>query len=231
MVIKDFNLEIKPKEKIAIVGPSGAGKSTIFELLLRFYDCKKGEILLNNNNIKDLSLDSLRNNFSYISQDCFIFSDTILNNIISANSNIKKEEVIEMVQKNKYLEFINRLPNGIENFVGQKGVKLSGGERQRIAIARAILRDSPILLFDEATSALDNENEKIVSELINDVAHDKTVIIIAHKLSTIINCDKIIYVQDGNIVETGTHKELMNLGGLYQKMYEVEITKEDKTDQ
>lgn len=224
LVLQDFNLRINPKEKIAIVGPSGSGKSSIFQLLLRFYNTTDGEILLNSKNINNLSSAVLRNNFSYISQDCFIFSDTILNNIGYANLGATKEEIINLVKQNKSLEFIEKLPNGIENFVGQKGVKLSGGERQRIAIARAILKNSPILLLDEATSALDNENEKIVSELIEEVAKEKTVIIIAHKLSTIINCDRIIYLQDGKIVEEGTHKDLIQKNGFYKKMYEVEIS-------
>ena len=227
-VLQNFNLNIKPQEKIAIVGPSGSGKSTIFQLLLRFYDCQNGEILLNSQNIKNLASTTLRSNFSYISQDCFIFSDTILNNIGYANLEATKEDILNIIEQNKSLDFIEKLPNGVENFVGQKGIKLSGGERQRIAIARAILRNSPILLLDEATSALDNENEKIVSELIDDVAKDKTVIIIAHKLSTIINCDRIIYLQDGKIVEEGSHKELIKKNGFYKKMYEVEISNEDK---
>lgn len=220
--ISDFNLEIKPNEKIAIVGPSGSGKSTIFQLLLRFYDCQEGEILINNENIKNLSFSSLRNCFSYISQDCFIFSDTIFNNIAYLDQNVTRSQVEEIINDNKALEFINRLPLGLDNFVGQKGIRLSGGERQRVAIARAILKNSPVLLLDEATSALDNENEKIISETISKIAENKTVITIAHKLSTIINADKIVFIHDGQIVEAGSHQELMAQNGFYKKMYEVE---------
>jgi ATP-binding cassette, subfamily B, bacterial len=230
-ILENFNLEIKPQEKIAIVGPSGSGKSTIFQLLLRFYDCQNGKISLNDEDIKVASFSSLRSNFSYISQDCFIFSDTILNNISYANPNATKEEVLKLISQTKLLDFVDKLPNGVENFVGQKGVKLSGGERQRIAIMRAILQNSPVLLLDEATSALDNENEKIVADLIENVAVDKTVVIIAHKLSTIINCDRIIYLQDGKIVEEGTHKELIKKNGFYKKMYEVEISSEEISNQ
>jgi len=223
-VLKDFTLEIKPKEKIAIVGASGAGKSTIFQLLLRFHDCNSGKILLNDTNIKDLSFSSLRENFSYISQDCFIFSDTVFNNIAYFDKSVSKEKVEELLNKNQTLNFIKRLPNGLDHFVGEKGVKLSGGERQRLAIARAILKDSPIFLFDEATSALDNENERVIGDLIDEISKDKTVIIIAHKLSSIINCDRIIYLHDGKIAESGTHKELIKLNGFYKKMYESEIS-------
>lgn len=190
--LRNFNLEIKPQEKIAIIGPSGSGKSTIFQLLLRFYDVKSGKILLNNENIKDISLATLRNCFSYISQDCFIFSDTIFNNISYLNDKITQDDVKKIIDDNDALKFINNLPQGLNSFVGYKGTKLSGGEKQRIAIARAIIKDAPILLLDEATSALDNENEKIISDLINKVAKNKTLITIAHKLSTISDYDKVI---------------------------------------
>jgi len=218
--IENFNLEINPGEKIAIVGPSGSGKSTIFQLLLRFYDRSSGEILINNQDIKDLPLSNLRDCFSYISQECFIFSDTVFNNIAYLDKNISRKKVEGIISKNKALEFINNLPKGLDNFVGQKGVKLSGGEKQRIAIARAILKDSPVLLLDEATSSLDNKNEKIISEVIAQISKNKTVITIAHKFSTIIDADRIIFIQDGQIVESGTHKELMEQNSFYQKMYE-----------
>ena len=218
--IKNFNLEIKPGEKVAIVGPSGSGKSTIFQLLLRFYDRDKGTISLNDQDIKDLPLANLRDCFSYISQDCFIFSDTVFNNIAYLDKNISRKQVEDIIAENEALSFINDLPLGLDNFVGQKGVKLSGGEKQRIAIARAILKDSPILLLDEATSSLDNKNEKIISEVIAKISKKKTVITIAHKFSTIIDADKIIFIQDGQIVESGTHKELMEQNNFYQKMYE-----------
>ncbi|MBL6665334.1 MAG: ATP-binding cassette domain-containing protein [Rickettsiales bacterium] len=224
--LSNFNLEIKPNEKIAIVGPSGSGKSTIFQLLLRFYDCQEGEILLNNENIRNLSLKDLRNSFSYISQDCFIFSDTIFNNIAYFDKNISKKQAQKTIDDTEALDFINKLPSGLENFVGQKGVRLSGGERQRIAIARAILKDAPILLLDEATSALDNENEKLIANTITKIAKNKTVITIAHKLSTIINADKIVYIQDGKILEVGSHAQLIKQNAFYKKMYDVEVKKD-----
>jgi len=222
-VLKNFNLEIKPGEKIAIVGSSGSGKSTILQLLLRFYDVTSGSISLNNFDISKISLADLRHNFSYISQDCFIFSGTIFENIAYADKSSTRAQVEKIIADNSTLHFINDLPQKIDNFVGEKGVKLSGGERQRIAIARAILKDSPILLLDEATSALDNQNEKVIASAIANLAKNKTTITIAHRLSSIINADRIIFVRDGSIAEIGSHQELMARDSLYKKMHDVEI--------
>jgi ABC transporter fused permease/ATP-binding protein len=225
-ILKNFNLEINQGEKIAIVGSSGSGKSTILQLLLRFYDVDRGSISLNSQDIRNLSFSDLRKNFSYISQDCFIFSGTILENIAYVDKSITPEVIERIIEENSSLHFIKNLPLGINNFVGEKGIKLSGGERQRIAIARAIIKDSPILLLDEATSALDNENEKYINQAMLDFARDKTIITIAHKLSSIINADKIIFIKDAEIVEAGTHQELISQNGFYQKMYEAEIMEE-----
>ena len=225
-ILQNFNLEIKSGQSIAIVGSSGSGKSTILQLLLRFYDIDSGSIFLNSQDIRDLSFSDLRKNFSYISQDCFIFSGTILENIAYVDKSITSEAVEKIIENNSALHFIKNLPLGIHSFVGEKGIKLSGGERQRIAIARAIIKDSPILLLDEATSSLDNENEKYINQTMLDFARDKTIITIAHKLSSIINADKIIFVKDGQIVEAGAHQELISNNGFYQKMYEVEIMEE-----
>lgn len=222
-VLNNFSLEIKPSEKIAIVGSSGAGKSTILQLLLRFYDVDAGMICLNNCDIKSLSFADLRKNFSYISQDCFIFSGTIFENIAYVDKSITEAQVEQIIAENPALDFINHLPQKMHNFVGEKGIKLSGGERQRIAIARAIIKDSPILLLDEATSALDNQNERIISHAIAGLAKDKTVITIAHKLATVISSDRIIFIKDGEIAEIGSHQELIAWGGFYKKMYEAEM--------
>lgn len=222
-ILKNFNLTIKPHEKIAIVGSSGSGKSTILQLLLRFYDVDSGLVTLNGSDIKLLSFSDLRKNFSYISQDSFIFSGTIFENIAYVDKSITKKEVEEIIEKNPALHFINYLPGKLQSFVGEKGIKLSGGERQRIAIARAIIKDSPILLLDEATSALDNQNEKTIVHAIADLAKDKTVITVAHKLSSVITADRIIFIKDGEIAETGSHHELISWNGLYKKMYEAEL--------
>ena len=225
-ILQNFNLEIKSGQSIAIVGSSGSGKSTILQLLLRFYDIDSGSIFLNSQDIRDLSFSDLRKNFSYISQDCFIFSGTILENIAYVDKSITPEAVEKIIKDNSALHFIKNLPLGIHSFVGEKGIKLSGGERQRIAIARAIIKDSPILLLDEATSSLDNENEKYINQTMLDFARNKTIITIAHKLSSIINADKIIFVKDGQIVEAGAHQELISNNVFYQKMYEVEVMEE-----
>lgn len=219
LILNDFNLTIKPQEKVAILGLSGSGKSTILQLLMRFYDVTKGEIAINNNNIKNLSFQDLRHNFSYISQDCFIFSGTIFENIAYAARNVTKEEVKEIIKNNESLSFIEKLPNGIDSEIGQKGIQLSGGERQRIAIARAIIKDSPVLLLDEATSALDNQNEKSIVDAIAKISHNKTVITVAHKLSAIEFVDKIVFIHDGKISQIGSHEELIATNDLYRKMY------------
>jgi len=226
-VIKNFNLKILAGQKIAIVGSSGSGKSTLLQLLLRFYDVNSGAIFINNIDIRDLNFKDLRQNFAYISQDCFIFSGTIYENIAYVDKSITKSEVEKIINENSALNFIKNLPDGIDSFVGEKSIKLSGGERQRLAFARAIIKDSPILLLDEATSALDNENEQFLQKALLNYAKDKTVITIAHKLSSIINVDKIIFVKDGEIVEIGTHQELIKNdsenSGFYKKMYEIEL--------
>jgi ATP-binding cassette, subfamily B, bacterial len=219
-VLQNFNLTIKGQEKIAIVGESGSGKSTILQLLMRFYDVNNGQILLNDVDIKDLKIANLRQFFAYIAQNCFIFSGTVFDNIAYANKDLTKKQLAEIIDNNAALHFIKKLPQGVETFVGEKGIKLSGGERQRIAIARAIVKNAPILLLDEATSALDNENEALISDYIAKLSADKTLIIVAHRLSTIVNCDKIIFIKDGQIAQMGSHKELMAQDGIYKKMYE-----------
>lgn len=221
-VLKGFNLEIKSGEKIALVGASGSGKSTILQLLLRFYNTTSGNIFINNYNINSLSLADLRHNFSYISQDCFIFSGTVFENIAYADKSSTRDQIEKIVSNNPALHFVNEMPQKIDSFVGEKGIKLSGGERQRIAIARAIIKNSAVLLLDEATSALDNQNEKIIAQTITDLAQNKTTITIAHRLSSVINADRIIFIKNGQIAESGSHQELMKQNGLYKKMYEAE---------
>ena len=224
LAVKNFNLEIKPQEKISLVGSSGSGKSTLFQLLMRFYDVNSGSILINDHNISNLAIKDLRDLFSYISQDSFIFSGTVFENIAYADNNVSREQVEKIIAENEALAFINDLPLKLDSFVGEKGIKLSGGEKQRISIARAIIKDSPILLLDEATSALDNKNEQIIHKAIADIAENKTVIAIAHKLSSVLQSDRIIFIKNGEIVEWGNHKELIKQDGLYAKMYEFELS-------
>ncbi len=221
LVLNDFSLKIQNKEKIALVGASGSGKSTVLELLIRFFDVDKGSISLNDKfDIRHILLKDLRSLFSYISQDCFIFSGTIFDNITYSTKNISRSQVIDLINKNKAFDFINDFPDGLETFVGQKGIKLSGGERQRIAILRAIINDTPILLLDEATSSLDNKNEKLITDLIADLMQNKMVISVAHRLSTIKNVKRIIFMQNGKIIEEGTHEELIKSNGAYKEMIE-----------
>jgi ATP-binding cassette subfamily B protein len=222
-ILNNFNLKINNGERVAIVGASGSGKSTILQLLLRFYDVNSGKITINNQDISQISLKDLRQNFAYISQDCFIFSGTVFENIAYSNQSILASKIEQIVEENSSLHFIKNLPDGLNSFVGEKGIKLSGGERQRIAFARALVKDSPVLLLDEATSALDNENEQSINRAIIDLAKDKTVVIVAHRLSTIMHCDKIIFIKNGEIVEAGTHEELIKINGNYRRMYEAEM--------
>jgi len=219
--LKEVNFEILPGEKVAIVGQSGSGKSTIFQLLLRFYDVDEGRIKLNGKDIRELSLESLRQCFSYISQDCFIFSGTIFENITYVDKSITESEVLEIIEKNSALHFIKKLPEGMHSFVGEKGIKLSGGERQRIAIARAIIKNSPILLLDEATSALDNENEQSIIRTISQLAEGKTVITIAHRLSSIIAADKVIFIREGKVIDKGSHQDLVERSAVYRQMHDL----------
>lgn len=223
LILKDFNLEIVPQEKIAIIGESGSGKSTILQLLMRFYDTTNGEILINNQKINNLALADLRSLFSYISQDCFIFSGTLYENIAYVDKNLTPQDVEKIINDNEALHFIKHLPDGVHSFVGEKGVKLSGGERQRIAIARAIVKNAPILLLDEATSALDNENQSSIINYLDKFAKNKTIITIAHKLSTVTNMNRIVLIKNNQIAEIGSHQQLLAQNGLYKKMYEAEM--------
>jgi ATP-binding cassette subfamily B protein len=220
LVLEKFNLTIKQGEKLAIVGKSGSGKSTILQLLLRFYDVKCGKILINGCKITEISLNNLRQNFAYISQDAFIFSGTIFENIAFAKPDISKAEVEKLISENSALNFINLLPQKLDSFVGEKGTKLSGGERQRIAIARALIKNAEILILDEATSALDLENERIINSWLDDFAKEKTIITIAHRLSSIINAQRIIVMQEGKIAQEGAHQDLIKINGIYKNLYQ-----------
>lgn len=221
-VVRDFSLIIKKGEKVGLVGLSGSGKSTLISLLLRLYDIEKGEILIDGINIKKYSLESIRNIFALVSQDVFLFNDSVRENLFAGES--YSQEEIEHALKVSYSgEFIDKLSNGLETPIGDRGLKLSGGQSQRLTIARAFLRNCPIFLFDEATSALDNESEKVVQRALDEVANKKTVIAIAHRLSTIQNYDKIVVMKSGRKVEEGKHSELINQKGEYQKLYNLTL--------
>ncbi|MCX7908100.1 MAG: ABC transporter ATP-binding protein/permease [Ignavibacteria bacterium] len=222
MVLKNVNFVLEKGKKIALVGASGSGKSTIVDLVVRFYDPTYGEILLDGINIKEYDIKSYRQLFGIVSQEIILFNDTIRNNILIGNPNATEEDIIKACKISNSYNFILKLPNGLDTIIGERGVMLSGGERQRIAIARALVRNPKILIFDEATSSLDSESEKIVQEAINFSLKDKTAIIVAHRLSTITNADQILVFENGKIVERGTHKELMEIKGVYYKLFSIQ---------
>ncbi|MAZ49938.1 MAG: hypothetical protein CME65_15355 [Halobacteriovoraceae bacterium] len=222
-VIKDFNLTINKGEKVALVGLSGSGKSTLVALLLRLYDLEKGEILIDGINIKDYSMQSVREAFALVSQDIFLFNDTVKENLTAGN-HYSDEQIHHALEVSYAGEFVNKLPEGLATTIGDRGTKLSGGQAQRLTIARAFLRDCPIFLFDEATSALDNESEKVVQKAMDEVASHKTVVAVAHRLSTIQNYDRIIVMKEGSKLEEGQHKDLMNIGGEYKKLYDLTLS-------
>jgi len=222
-IIKNANFKIEKTKKIAFVGASGSGKSTMLDLIIRFYDPVDGEILIDGKNIKDFDLKSYRSLFGIVGQETMLFNDTISNNIKYGFEGAKEEDIIEAAKVSNAYNFIMELPDGFNTFIGDRGVLLSGGERQRIAIARALVRNPQILVFDEATSSLDNESEKIVQNAINKSLKDKTAIIVAHRLSTIIGSDEILVFDKGEIVERGNHDYLYNLGGVYRKLYDFQF--------
>ncbi len=225
-VLKDVSFTVKKGETFALVGNSGGGKSTIVNLIPRFYDIKSGSILIDGVDVRDLSLESLRNNISVVFQDNFLFSGTIRDNIMLGNLNATEAQLKEAI-KDSYLEdFINSLEKGLDTNIGERGVLLSGGQKQRIGIARAFLKDAPILILDEATSALDNEAEKIVQQAIENLMKDRTVFVIAHRLTTVQNADRIAVIKNGELVEIGNHKELINItDGIYKHLYESQFAK------
>lgn len=222
-ILKDFNLIIKPGERVAIIGPSGAGKSTIAKIILRMYELSGGKILIDGQNIAQVTQESLWKNISLVPQDPILFHRSLLENIRYGQPKASKKDIIAAAKAANCHQFIENLSQGYETFVGERGIKLSGGERQRVAIARAILHDAPILILDEATSSLDSESEKLIQEALDKLMKNKTVIVIAHRLSTIRKMDRIVVVDQGKIVETGTHQSLITKqSGIYKKLWELQ---------
>ena len=217
-VLKNFSLEVPKGKTIALVGQSGSGKSTIANLLTRFYDVQEGTVKIDGIDIKDMTLESLRDLMGLVTQDSILFNDTIKNNIRLGKQDATDEEIIAALKVANAYEFVSALPNGIETNIGDAGGKLSGGQKQRLSIARAVLKNPPIMILDEATSALDTESEKFVQVALENMMQNRTSVVIAHRLSTIQNADKIVVMQKGEIVEQGTHDELLALNGTYSKL-------------
>lgn len=221
-VLKDVSFVCRPGEMLALVGPTGVGKTTITELISRFYDPEEGRILIDGVDIKDVSAESLRRNISSVLQETFLFNGTIAENISYARPDATLEEIKAAAKAANIDEEIEAMPEGYDTVTGERGVKLSGGQKQRIAIARAILRKSPVVILDEATAAVDVETEHQIQDAIRSLSGKRTIIAIAHRLSTIRNADQILVIQDGSVAERGTHEELMERGGYYARLNEIQ---------
>jgi subfamily B ATP-binding cassette protein MsbA len=218
-----IDIDVLPGKKIALVGPSGAGKSTVFNLLLRFYDADTGRITIDGQDIRDVTLASLRAHIALVTQEPFLFDETLRANIGHGNESASEKQIVAAARAAAAHDFIAQLPDGYDSRVGEGGLRLSGGQRQRIAIARAMLRDAPILLLDEATSALDTENERLVQDALKRLMRGRTTIVIAHRLSTVVDADTIYVLDQGRVVESGNHAALMAKGALYARLYQHEI--------
>jgi len=222
-VLKNISFEIEKGSAVALVGSSGAGKSTLADLIPRFYDVNQGAIEIDGQDIRYVTLNSLRRLMGIVTQETILFNDTVKANIAYGQKDVDDEQVIAAAKAANALEFIEELPKGLDTVIGEKGVKLSGGQRQRLAIARAIMKNPPILILDEATSALDTESERLVQEALETLMTDRTVLVIAHRLSTVTNADKIIVMEKGLIKEMGTHDELIQKNGLYSNLYNIQF--------
>jgi len=226
-VLSDINIKALPGQMIAFVGPSGSGKTTLTNLIPRFYDPSKGDIIIDDHNIKDVKLQSLRKQTAMVLQETFLFNDTVKVNIAYARSDASDEEIEAAAKAANAHEFIAELGKGYDSLIGERGVKLSGGQKQRIAIARAILANPRILILDEATSSVDTETEQLIQNAIYRLVKDRTTFVIAHRLSTILHADLIVVLDNGKIVETGHHQELLTKGGLYKKLFEMQFNADE----
>jgi len=222
-VLRDVSFTVKPGQMIGVVGPTGGGKSTIMSLIPRFYDPSAGKVLVDGIDVRDYRLQSLRNQIGYVLQETVLFRGTVRDNIAYGREGATDEEIVEAAKLANADEFISRMPNGYQSLVGDRGDTLSGGQRQRIGIARAIIRNNPVLILDEPTAALDTESERLVIEALERLMKGRTVLTIAHRLSTIRDADKIIVLKGGVVAEQGSHDQLLALGGTYAELYSVQF--------
>ncbi|MGA2359471.1 MAG: ABC transporter ATP-binding protein [Terriglobales bacterium] len=227
VVLRGINLEVKAGEVLAVVGSSGAGKSTLVHLIPRFFDVSGGRILIDDNDVRDVTLESLRSQIGIVTQETVLFNDTVRNNIAYGQPHVSQKKVEEAARAARAYEFIRGLPVGYSTMIGERGVRLSGGERQRIAIARAILKNAPILILDEATSALDSEQESLVQSALQNLMSGRTVFVIAHRLSTVRRANRIVVLENGTIADIGAHEELMQKLGTYRRLYELQFAEAD----
>jgi subfamily B ATP-binding cassette protein MsbA len=228
MVLKRINFVVKRGEKVALVGSSGAGKTTLVNLLPRFYDVAKGRVTIDGMDIRKATLQSLRDQIGVVGQQTLLFNDTVRNNVAYGRPDIPEEEVIKAAKMADAHRFILNLPQGYDTVIGEQGVRLSGGQRQRLSIARALLKNAPILILDEATSSLDTESEREVQAALDRLMEKRTVLVIAHRLSTVRNVDRILVLSGGEIIEEGVHRELMAMDGEYKKLYELQFQDQDR---
>jgi ATP-binding cassette, subfamily B, bacterial MsbA len=224
-VLRDVSFTIRKGEIVALVGPSGGGKSTIADLIPRFYDPDSGQVMIDGHDLRKIDLRTLRRSLGVVTQETVLFNDTIRNNIAYGEEDIPHDRIVLATRVANALEFIEEMPGGFDTVIGERGTRLSGGQKQRIAIARAILKDPDILIFDEATSALDTHSERMVQKAIDSLIEGRTSLVIAHRLSTVTKASRVLYVEDGRIVERGTHSELLEKNGRYKKLYDMQFAK------